>query len=170
MRIAGCEVIGEHESEACRVVCTRAIIRSHCDSCEQLERDTRFGQLPDWKKLIVIKHCIAAVCMLTVLRASCHAQAPEDRNLLSVVARPAGGYNDEFKAKMRSVLYNLKDDKNQDFRGKVLRGKVTPIRICQMEPHDMASEVRPRNLLGVMFRVRPLELGHGHAMALCSAC
>lgn len=62
MRIAGCEVIGEHESEACRVVRTRAMIRSHCDSCEQLERDTRFGQLPDWKKLIVIKHCIAAVC------------------------------------------------------------------------------------------------------------
>ena len=87
-----------------------------------------------------------------------------------MVACPAGGYNDEFKAKMRSVLYNLKDDKNQDFRGKVLRGKVTPIRICQMEPHDMASEVRPHNLPGVTFSVRPLEPGHGHAVASCSAC
>ena len=42
---------------------------------------------------------------------------------------------------MRSVLYNLKDEKNQDFRGKVLRGEVTPTRICHMESHDMASEV-----------------------------
>ena len=42
---------------------------------------------------------------------------------------------------MRSVLYNLKDDKNQDFRGKVLRGEVPPAKICTMEPHDMASEV-----------------------------
>ncbi len=53
----------------------------------------------------------------------------------------AGGYNEEFRGKMRSVLYNLKDEKNQDFRGKVLRGEVTPTRICQMESHDMASEV-----------------------------
>lgn len=42
---------------------------------------------------------------------------------------------------MRSVLYNLKDEKNQDFRGKVLRGVVPPAKICAMEPHDMASEV-----------------------------
>ena len=53
----------------------------------------------------------------------------------------AGGYNEEFRGKMRSVLYNLKDEKNQDFRGKVLRGEVTPTRICHMESHDMASEV-----------------------------
>ena len=53
----------------------------------------------------------------------------------------AGGYGEEFRQKMRSVLYNLKDDKNQDFRGKVLRGEVPPAKICTMEPHDMASEV-----------------------------
>ena len=53
----------------------------------------------------------------------------------------AGGYNEEFRGKMRSVLYNLKDEKNQDFRGKVLRSEVTPTRICHMESHDMASEV-----------------------------
>lgn len=56
-------------------------------------------------------------------------------------AIPAGGYNEDFRGKMRSVLYNLKDEKNQDFRGKVLRGEVSPTRICHMESHDMASEV-----------------------------
>ena len=54
----------------------------------------------------------------------------------------AGGYNEDFRGKMRSVLYNLKDEKNQDFRGKVLRGEVSPTRICHMESHDMASEVQ----------------------------
>ena len=50
---------------------------------------------------------------------------------------------------MRSVLYNLKDDKNQDFRGKVLRGEVPSAKICTMEPHDMASEVwRPLHTIG----------------------
>ena len=58
------------------------------------------------------------------------------------LALSAGGYNEDFRGKMRSVLYNLKDEKNQDFRGKVLRGEVSPARICHMESHDMASEVQ----------------------------
>lgn len=54
----------------------------------------------------------------------------------------AGGYNDSFRARFRNVHFNLKDDKNQDFRGKVLRGEVQPIKLLRMNVTDMASEVR----------------------------
>ena len=54
----------------------------------------------------------------------------------------AGGYNEGFRAKFRPVHFNLKDDKNPDFRRKVLRGEVQPVDLLRMEPKDMASEVR----------------------------
>ena len=54
----------------------------------------------------------------------------------------AGGYNEGFRAKFRPVHFNLKDEKNPDFRGKVLRGEVQPVDLLRMEPKDMASEVR----------------------------
>ena len=53
----------------------------------------------------------------------------------------AGGYNEAFRSKFRPVHFNLKDDKNADFRGKVLRGEVQPVDLLRMEPKDMASEV-----------------------------
>ena len=79
----------------------------------------------------------------------------------------AGGYNEDFRGKMRSVLYNLKDEKNQDFRGKVLRGEILPTRICHMESHDMASEVL-RTTLFTAYK-QSIKACHTccHALAAC---
>ena len=60
---------------------------------------------------------------------------------LSGCCHIAGGYNEGFRAKFRPVHFNLKDDKNPDFRGKVLRGELQPVDLLRMEPKDMASEV-----------------------------
>ncbi len=64
------------------------------------------------------------------------------RDSQAVVGSIAGGYNEGFRAKFRPVHFNLKDEKNPDFRGKVLRGEVQPVDLLRMEPKDMASEVR----------------------------
>ena len=50
--------------------------------------------------------------------------------------------------------FNLKDEKNPDFRGKVLRGEVQPVDLLRMEPKDMASEVRLH---------QDLVMNHGHS-------
>ncbi|CAI9087758.1 OLC1v1021050C1 [Oldenlandia corymbosa var. corymbosa] len=46
------------------------------------------------------------------------------------------------KAKYWSVMFNLKDDKNPDFRKKVLLGEFSPESISQLTAKDMASQAR----------------------------
>lgn len=46
------------------------------------------------------------------------------------------------KAKYRSIMFNLKDPKNPDFRRRVLLGEVKPDRLVDLAPEDMASDER----------------------------
>ncbi|GFZ15123.1 transcript elongation factor IIS [Actinidia rufa] len=46
------------------------------------------------------------------------------------------------KFKYRSIMFNIKDSKNPDFRRKVLLGHVKPERILEMSPAEMASNQR----------------------------
>ncbi|KAK1322335.1 hypothetical protein QJS10_CPA03g00908 [Acorus calamus] len=46
------------------------------------------------------------------------------------------------KMKYRSIMFNLKDNKNQDFRRRVLLGQVKPERIVTLTAEEMASDQR----------------------------
>ncbi|KAF5726883.1 transcription elongation factor A protein 1 [Tripterygium wilfordii] len=60
----------------------------------------------------------------------------------SVMFKSMGSFNGPNKLKYRSILFNLKDPKNPDFRRKVLRGKVTPEAFVSMTTEEMASHQR----------------------------
>lgn len=53
-----------------------------------------------------------------------------------------GRSNGAQKFKYRSIMFNIKDPKNPDFRRKVLFGHVTPERILELTPEEMASTER----------------------------
>ncbi|ONK67955.1 uncharacterized protein A4U43_C05F5590 [Asparagus officinalis] len=53
-----------------------------------------------------------------------------------------GSSNGSHKMKYRSIMFNLKDSKNPDFRRRVLLGHVKPERIVDMTPEEMASDER----------------------------
>ncbi|PWA98305.1 transcription elongation factor S-II, central domain-containing protein [Artemisia annua] len=53
-----------------------------------------------------------------------------------------GRSNGAQKLKYRSVMFNIKDAKNPDFRRKVLLGHVKPQRILELTPEEMASTER----------------------------
>lgn len=48
------------------------------------------------------------------------------------------------KAKYRSIIFNIKDEKNPDFRRRVLFGEIKPETILTMTSDDMASDQRKR--------------------------
>nr|KAJ0226658.1 hypothetical protein LSAT_V11C100020970 [Lactuca sativa] len=50
-----------------------------------------------------------------------------------------GGVNEKYKAKGRSLMFNLKDRSNPKLREKVLFGKISPERLCSMTPEELAS-------------------------------
>ncbi|KAI3704980.1 hypothetical protein L1987_75210 [Smallanthus sonchifolius] len=53
-----------------------------------------------------------------------------------------GRSNGAQKFKYRSIMFNIKDPKNLDFRRKVLLGYVKPERILELTPEEMASTER----------------------------
>jgi len=53
-----------------------------------------------------------------------------------------GSSGGSHKSKYRSIIFNLKDSKNPDFRRKVLLGLVKPDIIVDLTPEDMASDER----------------------------
>ncbi|XP_004239974.3 transcription elongation factor TFIIS [Solanum lycopersicum] len=55
-----------------------------------------------------------------------------------------GRSNGAQKFKYRSMMFNIKDQNNQDFRRKVLLGKFPPSTITDLTPEDMASEERQK--------------------------
>ena len=55
-----------------------------------------------------------------------------------------GRSNGAQKLKYRSIMFNIKDQKNPDLRRKVLLGQVQPQRLVTMPPEEMASEQRKR--------------------------
>ncbi|KAK4353863.1 hypothetical protein RND71_026057 [Anisodus tanguticus] len=55
-----------------------------------------------------------------------------------------GRSNGTQKFKYRSIMFNIKDQNNQDFRRKVLLGKFPPRSITELTPEEMASEERQK--------------------------
>ncbi|KVI07086.1 transcription elongation factor TFIIS-like [Cynara cardunculus var. scolymus] len=53
-----------------------------------------------------------------------------------------GRSNGAQKFKYRSIMFNIKDPKNPDFRRKILLGHVKPERILELTPEEMASTER----------------------------
>lgn len=53
-----------------------------------------------------------------------------------------GKSNGAHKFKYRSIMFNIKDAQNPDFRRKVLLGHVKPVRVLEMTPEEMASNER----------------------------
>ncbi|PON48601.1 Transcription elongation factor [Trema orientale] len=60
----------------------------------------------------------------------------------SVLFENWGGSSGSQKAKYRSLMFNLKDAKNPDFRRRVLLGHVKPERLVDMSTAEMASDER----------------------------
>lgn len=53
-----------------------------------------------------------------------------------------GKSNGQHKFKYRSVMFNIKDQNNSDFRRKVLIGEFEPLEILELTPEQMASDER----------------------------
>lgn len=60
----------------------------------------------------------------------------------SALFNKIGRSNGVQKVKYRSIMFNLKDPKNPDFRRKVLLGHVEPERLIDLTPEEMASDER----------------------------
>ena len=52
------------------------------------------------------------------------------------------GVDKEYRQKVRSLSYNLRDDSNPELRARVLQGEVAPERLVSMTPNELASKVR----------------------------
>ncbi|KAI3800033.1 hypothetical protein L1987_35340 [Smallanthus sonchifolius] len=63
-------------------------------------------------------------------------------SLESAMFEKWGRSNGAQKFKYRSIMFNIKDPKNPDFRRKVLLGHVKPERILELTPEEMASTER----------------------------
>ncbi|KAL3147452.1 hypothetical protein ABBQ38_014510 [Trebouxia sp. C0009 RCD-2024] len=50
------------------------------------------------------------------------------------------GMDKEYRQKVRSLSYNLSDASNPELRARVLQGEVTPDRLVQMTPNELASK------------------------------
>eukprot|EP00877_Chromochloris_zofingiensis_P014893 jgi/Chrzof1/9658/Cz04g11080.t1 len=50
-----------------------------------------------------------------------------------------GAVDTEYKSKLRSLMFNLKDPNNPDLRGQVLTGHLTPAALVRMTPAELAS-------------------------------
>ena len=62
----------------------------------------------------------------------------------SVLFEKWGPSNGAQKFKYKSLMFNLKDSNNPDFRRKVLLGEVEPERLINMSTEEMASERRKK--------------------------
>ncbi|KAK4773387.1 hypothetical protein SAY87_028406 [Trapa incisa] len=62
----------------------------------------------------------------------------------SVMFEEWGKMNGAQKVKYRSILFNIKDQNNPDFRRKVLLGQIKPERLLSMTTQEMASDHRQR--------------------------
>lgn len=56
--------------------------------------------------------------------------------------RQHGGVTEGYKAKFRSLSFNLKDRKNPDLRRKVLTGRIAPDLLVTLAPEALASDAQ----------------------------
>eukprot|EP01024_Parvocaulis_polyphysoides_P042280 TRINITY_DN3869_c1_g1_i1.p1 TRINITY_DN3869_c1_g1~~TRINITY_DN3869_c1_g1_i1.p1 ORF type:complete len:327 (+),score=59.58 TRINITY_DN3869_c1_g1_i1:120-1100(+) len=55
-----------------------------------------------------------------------------------------GSFNNEYKSKVKSLIFNLKDPKNPDLRGRVLSGEVDGAQFVTMTAEEMQSEAKKK--------------------------
>ncbi|KAJ4715484.1 transcription elongation factor TFIIS-like [Melia azedarach] len=60
----------------------------------------------------------------------------------SVMFKKLGPFNGAKKVQYRSIMFNVKDPNNKDFRRKILVGEVKPERVVGMSTEEMASDER----------------------------
>ncbi|KAL1813896.1 hypothetical protein ACET3Z_023961 [Daucus carota] len=65
-------------------------------------------------------------------------------SLESAMYEKWGKSNGAQKFKYRSIMFNIKDSQNPDFRRKILLGHVKPDQVLLMTPEEMASDERQR--------------------------
>lgn len=67
---------------------------------------------------------------------------PEDvaREIEESLFQMFRGVTREYKAKYRSISFNLRNPKNPDLRANVMKGNISGKKLCEMSPQEMASE------------------------------
>lgn len=60
----------------------------------------------------------------------------------SAFAPTSGNAGKDYKAKYRSLHYNLKDAANPELRARVLTGELAPAALVRLSNQDLASRVR----------------------------
>jgi len=58
----------------------------------------------------------------------------------SELMKSNGGITNNFKTKFRSLVHNIKDDKNVQLREKIVDGRISVEGLCQMGPRELANE------------------------------
>jgi len=85
---------------------------------------------------------------------------------ISVFSRPrvgdCAGTDKEYRQKVRSLSYNLRDATNPELRARVLQGEVPPDRLVQMTPAEMASKVSAHYLQQLSRRQDKFTLFSNH--------
>ena len=73
--------------------------------------------------------------------------ASDIEEALFALFEPQGGSKSkDYKAKARSLMFNLRDEKNPDLRSSVLSGDIMPAALVKLEPKDLASKhMKERN-------------------------
>ncbi len=66
-------------------------------------------------------------------------------------AGECAGTDKEYRQKVRSLSYNLRDATNPELRARVLQGEVKPDRLVLMTPAEMASKVSAHNFQQLLF-------------------
>lgn len=64
----------------------------------------------------------------------------------SVMFEKLGRSTGAEKLKYRSIMFNIRDEKNPDLRRRVLLGEVKPEKLVTMTPEEMASDARQRQI------------------------
>lgn len=72
-----------------------------------------------------------------------------------------GSFNGAQKLRYRSLMFNLKDPKNPDFRRRVLLGEFTPERVVDLGTEDMASDERKKEIENIKMKALFKRCGYG---------
>ena len=55
---------------------------------------------------------------------------------------PAGNTGKDYRAKYRTLHFNMKDANNPSLRARILQGELDADTLVRMSPHELASKVR----------------------------
>ena len=69
-------------------------------------------------------------------------------NVIPACVHMTGNAGKDYKAKYRSLHYNLKDAANPELRARVLTGELAPPALVRLSNQDLASRVRPAGCQG----------------------